>query len=493
MALIDGLVGLWHQNNTWSDSSGKNNNGTATGAIFDGVNQKLGSHAGSFDGIDDYVDVGTNASLDVQGAEFSVMAWVRVPETGLIDKPIFSNASQADGFRGFALVINRRFGVSPNANIDLQKRGVIDQNIAFTFNANTWYHIVVTQHYSGGSPSEVKFYADGAYLGNYTNTTAYYASTGDPKHIGKNISGDGGLWKGLIDELAVWNRAITAAEVTELYNSGTGIEMEGTGDLPTVDMWYKELSRPVFDIKKQQYLYQNTPNFIIEPILEVITLDKWYKELNRPVFDARRQQYLYPSIFYDTQSLLNIEPITLDKWYKELSRPIFDVDRQQYLYPSSYFDLSIILNYEELTLDKWATNIIQPIFDVKRQQHLYPNSFTNIYSLTILEGITMDKWYIGVNQPIFDIKKHQYLYPVIFYDTNSLTQLELITLDKWYKEVNKPIFDKRRQQYLYPYKGYDNQIYLKPIVNRYSPLLIVSSNWSGVSNITNNWGNGKDA
>ncbi|MBU1524734.1 MAG: hypothetical protein KKG50_08775, partial [Candidatus Omnitrophica bacterium] len=49
-----GLVGLWHMNNDWIDSSGNLNHGTPSGATFV-IPGKLGSHAGKFDGVDDYV------------------------------------------------------------------------------------------------------------------------------------------------------------------------------------------------------------------------------------------------------------------------------------------------------------------------------------------------------------------------------------------------------------------------------------------------------
>ena len=260
-----------------------------------------------------------------------------------------------------------------------------------------------------------------------------------------------------------------------------------------LDKWAGNIIQPLFDIKRQQYLYSNIQNWIIEPILEVVTLDKWYKEINQPKFDIKRQQYLYPSIIHDVLSLLSLEPITIDKWYKEFSKPIFDIKRQQYLYPTTFTDLRIFTNFEDITLDKWAGNTIQPIFATKRQQHLYPNIFYEPFALILLEGITLDKWYININQPIFDVKRQQYLYPVIFYDTNSLNQSELITLDKWYKEVNKPIFDIKRQQYLYPYKGYDSQIYLKPIIRKYLPLGSIQSNWNELSFNPSNWETIKDA
>src|SRR5690606_20596420 len=58
-ALMEGVVGLWHMNNSWNDTSGNSNDGTASGNATFTTASKFGSHAGSFDGSGDYVSLGT--------------------------------------------------------------------------------------------------------------------------------------------------------------------------------------------------------------------------------------------------------------------------------------------------------------------------------------------------------------------------------------------------------------------------------------------------
>jgi len=43
----------------------------------------------------------------------------------------------------------------------------------------------------------------------------------------KSTGGDTDAYKGKMDELGIWNRSLTNAEITELYNSGSGISYEG--------------------------------------------------------------------------------------------------------------------------------------------------------------------------------------------------------------------------------------------------------------------------
>ena len=43
-------------------------------------------------------------------------------------------------------------------------------------------------------------------------------------HVGQNTAGQD-YWNGVMDELSIWNRVLTADEITKLYNSGSGIEV----------------------------------------------------------------------------------------------------------------------------------------------------------------------------------------------------------------------------------------------------------------------------
>lgn len=92
----------------------------------------------------------------------------------------------------------------------------------------TWYHIGVTKN-----GTSVKFYVDGAQHGatkTGTNGTVYNgtaafelgAFTDDPRYF-----------DGVIDECGVWSRELTSGEMSELYNSGTGIPYEAAAVVPT--------------------------------------------------------------------------------------------------------------------------------------------------------------------------------------------------------------------------------------------------------------------
>ena len=86
---------------------------------------------------------------------------------------------------------------------------------AATLTDNTWHHLVVT---SDGGANYPKFYLDGSYLVDGTVFTPL-AAAASLFGVGAATSASTHAY----DALAIWNRQLTAQEVTNLYNSGSGI------------------------------------------------------------------------------------------------------------------------------------------------------------------------------------------------------------------------------------------------------------------------------
>ena len=92
-------------------------------------------------------------------------------------------------------------------------------NFSFSAISNqAWHYLVVT--YDAVTTGTFTGYLDGAYVGQMTpggllDPSTYLVIGGHRANTGRN-------WHGLIDELAVWNRVLTAPEIAWLYNSGAG-------------------------------------------------------------------------------------------------------------------------------------------------------------------------------------------------------------------------------------------------------------------------------
>jgi hypothetical protein len=161
----------------------------------------------SFDGAADFVDAGNNSSINITTGELTVTAWFKT-STGIraiVGKVSNSLLHQYDIF----LYNNIRFLVGNGSSY--KSAEVVGVNPT----DNNWHHIVGTWKQSTG---EMKVYFDGvsrtiSYDGVFDPTTALGA--GGNLYIGKR--GDGYKFDGLIDDVRIYNRALTAGEVRELF------------------------------------------------------------------------------------------------------------------------------------------------------------------------------------------------------------------------------------------------------------------------------------
>lgn len=87
-----------------------------------------------------------------------------------------------------------------------------------TISEDQWYHVVASV-----SNTEASFYVDGIMVGSVTtnNVVGNYNPL-IPFTLGA-LQGYNEAFNGIIDEVGIWNRALTDAEVTRLYNNGNGL------------------------------------------------------------------------------------------------------------------------------------------------------------------------------------------------------------------------------------------------------------------------------
>lgn len=217
--LKTGLISFWEfQNTSWLDATATGNTLTANAAPTS-VAGLVGNAVSFVAASSQFLSHVNNASLQIGGGSFSVQAWINptsVTGQGTI-------ASKSDG--GFA---NKEWWLGTNfTTSNVWSWNLYDTtsgnqlcNSTVTAVTGSWTHLVIT--WDGTTQ---KIYVNNASPG--TNVPALPGlNTTSSFMIGKN--GDSGaFFDGLEDQFGIWSRALTSAEVTQLYNGGAGLSYAG--------------------------------------------------------------------------------------------------------------------------------------------------------------------------------------------------------------------------------------------------------------------------
>ena len=213
----NGLMGWWPFNGNANDESGNNNNGTVNGATLTTDRFGNANKAHEFDGINDYITIQDNSSNDLN-TNFSISLWI-MPYTG------YGSGSAPNGINnqiiskwGLGGINNSsyQFVINQNGNaIFSTHNGSSTTSIVSTtiIPINIWHHLLVTKN-----SQLMKLYYDGVIIDSIINAV-------NPQQSNYNLSiaregfGNYAFVKGKIDDIGIWNRALTDQEISNLYNA----------------------------------------------------------------------------------------------------------------------------------------------------------------------------------------------------------------------------------------------------------------------------------
>jgi parallel beta-helix repeat protein len=209
-----GLVGYWKfdegTGTTAYDSSGYNNNGTLYNdpVWADG---RIGK-ALSFDGVDDCVEI--NAPL-LKQLPLTLSAWIK-PElrTDGTDFPSNVISNDRPGYAGHGFGVNVWPGGS-QMKVEFECEDAWRTVPGVSFNAGSWYHVAVV--YTSGN---VKSYINGQLVDDFSYQQQVldaedYFRVG--KHNDDTAYGTRRFFSGIIDEVKIYNRSLSADEVWAEY------------------------------------------------------------------------------------------------------------------------------------------------------------------------------------------------------------------------------------------------------------------------------------
>ncbi len=198
-----GLVGAWGFDEAAgaqaSDTSGRGNHGTISGAARAPAG-RFGA-ALSFDGTNDWVTVPDAASLDLSTG-MTLEAWVNPAALGTAWRTAL--LKEHGGTLAYALYAHDG-GTGPAGYVNATQDLGATASPALAL--NTWTHVATT--YDGAT---VRVYVGGVQVATRAVTGALQNGTG-PLRIGGNGVWPGEFFSGRIDEVRVYSRALSAAEV----------------------------------------------------------------------------------------------------------------------------------------------------------------------------------------------------------------------------------------------------------------------------------------
>jgi hypothetical protein len=209
----NGLVGWWPFNGNAVDESSNTNDGTVNGATL--TTDRFGNvnSAYSFNGTNNRIEIVDAATLRCR--KITLSAWVLM-NTNAIGQIIYKGNLTNAQSEVYALNGNALFSIKINSNCIAGqgwKNSLFNQSVG----QGQWHHLVST--FNGDT---IKNYFDGVFSSSNNYNGLIDSCLNSNLRFGYNHNlnnNNGGPWNGKIDDIGIWNRALTKQEITGLYNA----------------------------------------------------------------------------------------------------------------------------------------------------------------------------------------------------------------------------------------------------------------------------------
>jgi hypothetical protein len=206
----NGLVGWWPFNGNANDESGNGNNGTVFGAALTTDRDGNLNSAFSFDGVNDWINVNNSNSLNPP-SQITISAWINTYAYNISSASMVVNKGWDQGNGHYDILVltstkKSRFVIG--RDLYVESNSII--------NLNQWTFITVSIN-----NLTMKIYVNGILENTVlqSNNNSFGTNT-DPLYIGKHDYNNAPYYfKGKIDDIGIWNRALTQSEITALYQA----------------------------------------------------------------------------------------------------------------------------------------------------------------------------------------------------------------------------------------------------------------------------------
>ncbi len=206
---FNSLVAYYPFNSNANDESGNGNNGVVDGATLTSDRFGDANSAYSFDGISNIISV--NDDILLRPTTYTICVWVKhdsTPNSYFLFKGRAGVDIPGENYTyGFAMSTDSIF-------FGFEDNNGTDYSVTSTQVDTLWHFLVGS--YDG---AELKLYVDGSLVASLA-TSAIPETNSYPLNIGKNEYWPGDIYKGVLDDIRIYNAALSIKEIDSLYHEG---------------------------------------------------------------------------------------------------------------------------------------------------------------------------------------------------------------------------------------------------------------------------------
>jgi len=206
--LNDGLVAYYPFNGNANDESGNGYHGQVSGAILSSDRLGNANRAYNFDGKDDFIDIGNIYNFNT---EIAFSGWFRLVQDGKWNAFFTKNTycDLAFMYKGFDDTDYSKTMRTFNGTCE----GIRSYDYDIELPLNTWFHIVFQ---SDGT--QIQLFIDGQKVNSFNYSSSLKDGTNFYIGATDTVYGFNYIWNGSIDDIRIYNRALSETEIHQLFN-----------------------------------------------------------------------------------------------------------------------------------------------------------------------------------------------------------------------------------------------------------------------------------
>jgi hypothetical protein len=182
-------------------------NGTVSGATLSTGRNNESNTAYSFDGVDDYIEFG--AGMLSGDGEFSILIWINT-SSGSFARIL---SQRNGGYNGQYIVELESDGeIEFYTYSSLTGKWIVRSSSAL--NDGNWHHLAFVQQDNGG-----KMYLNGSLDQTDNSNGKVNLLSTNKTYLGKDGRNNSSFYTGKVDDLKIYNRALSASEIQTLFNT----------------------------------------------------------------------------------------------------------------------------------------------------------------------------------------------------------------------------------------------------------------------------------